>query len=173
MKGKGRYSASSRFLHYSYFNNFVNRFIDFLPPLLRTIIFKIAFGSIGKSVLIDYGCYFRYFNKIEIGSNVSINRGCRIFPSYYNKKSSIVLEDGVMIGPGVSFLGGGHDIRDGLLSDIGDSIVVKANAFIGANSTIRYGVTIGEGAVVAAGAVVVTDIPAGVTVVGVPARAIS
>ena len=77
-----------------------------------------------------------------------------------------------MIAPGVTLLGAGHNPHDGSLSDVGDSIEIGARAFIGANSTIRYGVKIGESAVVAAGAVVVTDVPAGVTVAGVPARPI-
>ena len=43
-------------------------------------------------------------------------------------------------------------------------------ALIGLGARIIQGVTVGPGAVVGAGAVVVRDIPAGATVVGVPAR---
>jgi acetyltransferase-like isoleucine patch superfamily enzyme len=41
---------------------------------------------------------------------------------------------------------------------------------VGAGATIRQGIEIGAGAMVGAGAVVVRNVPAGVTVVGIPAR---
>ena len=47
---------------------------------------------------------------------------------------------------------------------------VDALAHIGAGAVIRQGIHIGEAAIVGAGAVVVKDVPAGVTVVGVPAK---
>ncbi len=47
---------------------------------------------------------------------------------------------------------------------------VGMGAHVGAGATVRQGIQIGEGAVVGAGAVVVKDVPAGVTVVGVPAE---
>lgn len=46
---------------------------------------------------------------------------------------------------------------------------VGLGAHVGAGATVRQGIRIGDGAVVGAGAVVVKDVPAGVTVVGVPA----
>lgn len=49
-------------------------------------------------------------------------------------------------------------------------VVIGANVMIGANSTVLPGVIIGDNAVVAAGAVVVTDVPPGTFVAGVPAR---
>jgi len=49
---------------------------------------------------------------------------------------------------------------------------VGDGAFIGAAATLLPGVTVGDGATVAAGAVVVDDVPAGATVVGVPAQVV-
>lgn len=43
--------------------------------------------------------------------------------------------------------------------------------FIGANAVVQMGVTIGDRAVVSAGAVVTADVPPGIVVSGVPARA--
>ena len=51
-------------------------------------------------------------------------------------------------------------------------IVIRRNAWIGANATILAGVTIGENAIVAAGAVVSKDVPDNTIVGGVPAKVI-
>jgi acetyltransferase-like isoleucine patch superfamily enzyme len=50
-------------------------------------------------------------------------------------------------------------------------VTVEAGAFLGAGAVVLPGLRIGAGAVVAAGAVVTADVPAGQTVMGVPARA--
>lgn len=41
-----------------------------------------------------------------------------------------------------------------------DNVVVRRNAWIGANVVILKGVTIGENAVIASGAIVTKDVPA-------------
>lgn len=46
------------------------------------------------------------------------------------------------------------------------------NVLIGANAVILEGIKIGDGAVVAAGSVVTEDVPAGVVVAGSPAKII-
>ena len=51
-------------------------------------------------------------------------------------------------------------------------VVIRKNAWIGANATILPGVTVGENAIVAAGAVVSKDMPANTIVGGVPAKII-
>ena len=50
------------------------------------------------------------------------------------------------------------------------TVTVGQGAHVGAGASVRQGITIGERAVVGAGAVVVRDVPAGTTVVGVPAE---
>jgi sugar O-acyltransferase (sialic acid O-acetyltransferase NeuD family) len=50
-------------------------------------------------------------------------------------------------------------------------VTVGPGAFLGSGAVVLPGLHIGAGAVVAAGAVVTTDVPAGHTVMGVPARA--
>lgn len=52
------------------------------------------------------------------------------------------------------------------------SAVIGDNVFIGAGAKILGAVRIGDGAKIGANAVVVTDVPAGATAVGVPARII-
>ena len=61
----------------------------------------------------------------------------------------------------------GHDDpRKGNL----EGVIIEERASIGANSTILPGVRICQNAVVGSGAVVTRDVPAGVVVVGSPAR---
>lgn len=76
-----------------------------------------------------------------------------------NTHSSIdhdcVLEDGVHVSPHAVLAGG---------------VNVGRAAWLGMSSSIRQLIEIGNGAVVGMGAVVVKNIPAGVTVVGNPAR---
>ncbi|TBR22377.1 MAG: sugar O-acetyltransferase, partial [Reyranella sp.] len=48
--------------------------------------------------------------------------------------------------------------------------VIGADVWIGGGAIILPGVSIGDGAIVGAGAVVTRDVPAGVTIVGNPAK---
>ena len=69
-----------------------------------------------------------------------------------------------------------HDCRIGEFSHcapgsvLGGEVVVGRSVFVALGARVLPRVTIGDGAVVGAGAVVVRDVPAGATVVGVPAR---
>jgi sugar O-acyltransferase (sialic acid O-acetyltransferase NeuD family) len=55
---------------------------------------------------------------------------------------------------------------------LGGEVTIEVGAFVGIGATVLPGVRVGAWAVVGAGAVVVRDVPAGATVVGVPARAV-
>lgn len=168
----GSRGKSSRiaFSLFSYFDHVLHITVNFLPPPIRTLYFKLACKHFGKRVLVDYGTYIRYPHKVSIGNDVAINRGCHFFPSLLNRDAHITLNDGVVLGPQVTFYGAGQDPKGRDLPDIAASIVVESGAYIGGNSTIRYGVTIGVGAVVAAGSVVVKDVAAWTIVGGVPAK---
>ena len=85
----------------------------------------------------------------------------------------ITIEDDVFIGPHCVLATEYHpenpEMRHSLLTK---PIVVKRNAWLGANVTVLAGVTIGENAIVAAGSVVNKDVPANMVVAGSPARVI-
>ncbi len=76
-----------------------------------------------------------------------------------NTKASVdhenILEDGVEIAPGATLCG---------------CIRVRTAAWVCAGATVLPRLTIGPDAIVGAGAVVTKDVPAGATVVGVPAK---
>jgi sugar O-acyltransferase (sialic acid O-acetyltransferase NeuD family) len=91
-----------------------------------------------------------------ITSRVSIGQHCIL-----NVNSSVShdcqIEDFVNINPRVTIAG---------------NVKIGRESFIGIGATLIERVTIGEGAVIGAGAVVISNIPAKVTAVGVPARVI-
>jgi sugar O-acyltransferase (sialic acid O-acetyltransferase NeuD family) len=70
----------------------------------------------------------------------------------------------------------GHDVKIGSFSEICPGVHISGNVnigdgcFLGTGSVILSGITIGDNAIVGAGAVVTQDVPAGVTVKGVPAK---
>ncbi|MGI6733216.1 MAG: 2,3,4,5-tetrahydropyridine-2,6-dicarboxylate N-acetyltransferase [Anaerovoracaceae bacterium] len=53
-----------------------------------------------------------------------------------------------------------------------DPVVIEDDVLVGANAVILEGTRVGKGAVVAAGAIVISDVPAGTMVAGVPAKVI-
>lgn len=56
---------------------------------------------------------------------------------------------------------------------IGGAVRVEHTAFLGLGSRVLPGIQVGAGAIIGAGAVVIDDVPAGLTVVGSPARPIN
>jgi acetyltransferase-like isoleucine patch superfamily enzyme len=130
------------------------------------------FKKLGKSVMIDYQTYFRYPRKISIGSNVSINRGTKIFASYHYKEAEIIIGNDISIGPEVVIFSAGHDHQFINLPDIAKTIKINDCVWIGGRSVILPGVEIGEGAVIGAGSIVTKNIPPYTIAAGNPAKAI-
>lgn len=131
-----------------------------------TQIFSRILNKEVQDVAIFTPIYINSGKHISIGKNVFINFDCTFLAL-----GGITIENDVLIGPKVSLITESHPLnpsdRKGL---IGKSILIKRNAWIGANATILPGVTIGENAVVAAGAVVSKDVPDNTIVGGIPAK---
>lgn len=103
-------------------------------------------ATIGMGTVVMQGAVIQAF--CEIGQHVIVNTKASI-------DHEVVLGDYVHVAPGATICG---------------EVEIGEGAWIGAGATIIQGVKIGAWATVGAGAVVVRDVPAGVTVVGVPAR---
>jgi acetyltransferase-like isoleucine patch superfamily enzyme len=112
--------------------------------------------------------YTDFGENIRIGKNVFVNHACT-----FMDRGGILLEDNVLIGPKVNLITTNHPIDPAQRrATISNRIVIKKNAWIGANATILAGVTVGENSVVAAGAVVSKNVPDNTIVGGIPARII-
>ena len=141
--------------------------------------------KLGQRVVLNaftnlYGCEIGDDSKI--GTFVEIQKGARIgqrckVSSHTFICEGVTLEDEVFIGHNVTFT---NDLlpratrADGGIQTDADwkclPTLVKRGASIGSSATILCGVTIGERAMIGAGSVVTKDVPAGVLVVGNPAR---
>ena len=116
-----------------------------IPTLIHPAV-DTAYTKIGRGCLVSEGC------SVGVGA---------------------VLGDCIRVRPNSLI---GTDVNVGDLVVVGASVTatwksrLERACFIGAGATILPEVRIGEEAVVGAGAVVTRDVPARVTVVGVPAR---
>jgi acetyltransferase-like isoleucine patch superfamily enzyme len=104
----------------------------------------------------------------EIGRSAHVGAGSRIGNGVFLPPAAFI-ENNVFVGPGVVFTDDKHP-RAGNTDYRMQPPYVEDGASIGAGAVILPGVRIGKRAVIGAGAVVTKDVPAGATVVGVPAR---
>jgi UDP-2-acetamido-3-amino-2,3-dideoxy-glucuronate N-acetyltransferase len=147
----------------------------------RLIAEDVLFGDgvMVQSFTNLYGC--RIGDNTRIGPFVEVQRGATIgahckIQSHTFICDGVTIEDEVFVGHGVMFV---NDKRPqatagGRLQTEADwtllPTLVERGASIGSGAVILGGLTIGAHALVGAGAVVTRDVPAGATVVGVPAR---
>lgn len=135
---------------------------------IRHILNDVTGQKIDDSVEIRLPIRSDYGANLKIGKQVFINSG-----AMFTDLGGIELEDKVLVGPNVTIISVNYPLdpekRHGVELK---AVLIKENAWLGANATILPGVTVGENAVVAAGAVVSKDVPANTVIAGVPAKVI-
>ena len=135
---------------------------------------KKQMKSCGEKVQIHESCSFNHADKIEFGSNISIQRDCT-----FSGHGGIFVGDGTIFAHCVDVLSGNHnyDSEDLEFLPFDERFICKKVeigkfVWIGAHSIILPGVKIGDGAVVGAGSVVTKDVPTLAVVGGNPAKII-
>lgn len=136
-------------------------------------------SEIGPDTLIGDGAFIR--EQVAVGAHCVIGRGVgldsdvRIGDSTEIMSTSLIVSKS-RVGKGVFIAHAVVTTNDNAMGAEGwdegrvAGAAIEDEARIGANATLLPGVTIGRGAVVGAGSVVTRDVPAGTTVLGVPAR---
>jgi len=143
------------------------------PRLTKWFFFK-HFGSVGQNFEIRPYVTIVSSQNIFIGNNITLRPFVQL---HAGSKAKIVIEDDVLIAPGVFITTNQHNYLDITLpirnqGGNPNDILIKKGSWIGANAIILDGVTVGKNSVVAAGAVVTKDVPDYCVVGGVPAKII-
>ncbi|MGQ4273105.1 sugar O-acetyltransferase [Terrihabitans sp. B22-R8] len=141
-----------------------------MPTEQRRALLAERLAEVGEGAVIRPPFHCDYGTNIRLGRDVFLNFNCVILDVV-----GVTIGDGTQIGPAVQIYTADHprdpeERRSGL--EFGRPIDIGRNVWIGGGAIILPGVTIGDDALIGAGAVVTRDVPAGVSVVGNPARQI-
>jgi maltose O-acetyltransferase len=138
------------------------------PPAEWHALLSERLAEVGPGAVIRPPFYCDYGFNIRIEANVFLNFNCVILDVV-----EVTIGEGTQIGPAVQIYTADHprdpeQRRAGL--EFGRPVHIGRHVWIGGGAIILPGVTVGDEAVIGAGSVVTRDVPAGVTVMGNPAR---
>lgn len=134
-------------------------------PRVRRLVFErgLSQGFVFETVVHPRACvspYAKLAEGVQVMAGAVVQAGARIGRNAIVNSGAVVDHDCVLgehvhIAPGATLSG---------------SVVIGDNCHVGAGAVIIQGISLGAGSVIGAGAVVIDDHPAGVTLVGVPAK---
>ena len=139
---------------------------------IRYVLLKSVAESCGDAVAVYSNVYLKNPQKLNIGTNVTIQP-----MSYIEASGGVTIGSDTSIAHGVSIMSESHVTKDretpfkcqGMTYS---PVAIGEDVWIGAKATIMSGVTIGNKAVIGANSVVTKDVPDYAIVVGAPARII-
>ena len=141
---------------------------------LRYLFLKLMTKKISGFCSISTGVHFSHSNRMEIGLNFTVNKGC-----YFDGLGGLTIGDNVGIGPGAVIISQDHHILSGSgkeewiwKTSIKKKIDIGNNVLIGANSYIKGGVKVGNNVVIGACSAVVENVADNNIVTGNPAQSL-
>lgn len=132
------------------------------------ILGEMTNQTIDESVIVSLPFYTDYGRHMTFGKEIFINKNVT-----FVDLGGIEIEDHVLIGPSARIISVNHIVdpakRRGIVVN---KVVIKKNAWLGANVTVLPSVTVGENSIVAADSTVTKDVPPNTIVAGTPAKVI-
>ena len=152
----------------------------YLPSTMKYLC-KKKFKKFGKRSEFRPGSYAVDCRRITIGDDVVIRPQSLLMPDPREGGAEIVIEDKVLMGPGIHIYVNDHIFRDKEIPIYdqdhtkpckSDTVILRKGCWVGARSTILKGVEVGKNSVIAAGSVVTKDVEEFTLVAGIPAKVI-
>ncbi|EGL16545.1 MULTISPECIES: acyltransferase [unclassified Paenibacillus] len=149
---------------------------DLLPDTagvaMRYCLLKCLTLSCGDNVFVGRSVEIKYWERLRIGSNVSIHKQC-----YLDACGEIQIDDEVSIAHQSSLISFQHSWEDESLPIRDNPVVcskihIHRDVWIGCGCRVLAGASIGSRSIVAAGAVVTRPVPSMTVAAGVPAKII-
>ena len=137
---------------------------------------QIREAAIGVGAAVAPNVSLRNGSRVVVGAHSHVGERTRLWAG--DRSGRIVLDEHVLIGPGVMITASNYEYSDRSTPIMHQprreaDVHIERDVWLGADVVVLPGVTIGQGSVVAAGAVVVRDVPPWSVVGGVPARIIA
>ena len=137
--------------------------------LARLQMQTALFGSGGESVWLQPPFFCDYGTNIQLGEKVFFNFNCVVLDV-----CEVRIGARTLFGPAVQIYTATHPLDAELRKtrELGKSVTIGSDVWVGGGAIILPGVTVGDRAVIGAGSVVTKDVPAGVLAVGNPCRVV-
>lgn len=138
------------------------------PAARAAVVARLTSGKLSFPAICHPSVAVAPYQQLELGEGCIIQQG-GILTTHVRLGRFVLLNLGCTVG------------HDAVLEDfcalmphanVGGAAHLATGVYLGTNATVIQGVQVGAYTVVGAGAVVVRDLPAGITAVGVPAKAV-